>query len=607
MYIIEPLDDNVHSITLKENKVPTFHCSDIHLDSDKCKRDLLKHDFDQIKDAGGLIFIYGDLLDIMGTYGDRRMRREGLDPQFIVKGRSYIDVVIDYTIEFLKPYAENIAFLSYGNHECYHPDTDVLTSNGWVNIKDVTTNDLVATFNDRKIYFEYPEATVSKEVDNFYKIEGQSSCQNVSGKHAVVLNDLSKVNAEDISEIRDKDVPFGMIEDKESKINNSLLEVITAVVMDGTIVDRTKYGNTDAKRIQFKISKPKKIEYIKSILDKADIQYTLKEATKSPTNKLQPYYIRIYGDDARMIFKELGGVKDLPLYYSDLDSNEFDRFLDVIENTDGYKSNKNTLVWTTTSKWNLDIVQMAATLNGYLFSYFERYNSGFKDDGKLQYICYIRKGISKNRKMTIDKTGGGTAYCLQMPSGRFVTRYNGKVAFSGNTTIQDFHDTDPLRRIVYTLNQSPKVNIGLGAYAGWLIFKMKGRARDLKLHYHHGFGGSAKRSKGVLNVQLEVMRYPDADLLVRGHTHQKWYDPSTARQRITAAGTRFKDKVKYLQMGSYKDGLKDGHGGFEVKKNFAPTDIGGWNVYMEKVRIRKGEFDYEHIKTTVTEQTHDIF
>ena len=292
MYLIEPLDDNVHSITLKENKVPTFHCSDIHLDSVKCKRDLLKHDFDQIKDAGGLIFIYGDLLDIMGTYGDRRMRREGLDPQFIVKGRSYIDVVIDYAIEFLKPYAENIAFMSYGNHE---------------------------------------------------------------------------------------------------------------------------------------------------------------------------------------------------------------------------------------------------------------------------------------------------------------------------QTIRDFHDTDPLRRIVYTLNQSPKVNIGLGAYAGWLIFKMKGRTRDLKLHYHHGFGGSAKRSKGVLNVQLEVMRYPDADLLVRGHTHQKWYDPSTARQRITAAGTRFKDKVKYLQMGSYKDGLKDGHGGFEIKKNFTPTDIGGWNVYMESNRIRKDTFSYEHIKTTVTEQTHDIF
>ena len=60
-------------------------------------------------------------------------------------------------------------------------------------------------------------------------------------------------------------------------------------------------------------------------------------------------------------------------------------------------------------------------------------------------------------------------------------------------------------------------------------------------------------------------------------------------------------------MGAYKDGLKDGHGGFEVKKNFTPTDIGGWNVHMEEARIRDKDFDYKYIKTTVTEQTHDVF
>lgn len=289
MYIIEPLAENVHAITLKDKQVPTFHCSDIHLDSLKCRRDLLKKDLDEVKDAGGLIFIYGDLLDVMGSFGDRRLKREGVDPQFIVKGRTYIDVVCEYAVDFLSPYRENIAFMSYGNHEM---------------------------------------------------------------------------------------------------------------------------------------------------------------------------------------------------------------------------------------------------------------------------------------------------------------------------TILDFHDTDPLRRIVYTLNQDHKTNIGLGQYTGWLLFKRHSESgRDYRLNYHHGFGGNAKRSKGMLNVQLEVMRYPDADILVRGHTHQKWFDPSTARQRISQNGIQFKDKVKYIQMGAYKDGLSDGYGGFENKKNFNPTDIGGWNVHFEWSRVGDKRF----WGTTVTEQTHDIF
>lgn len=293
MFQFEPLSKNCHKFYLKEKSVPTYQCSDIHLDSMKCRRDLLKNDLDEVKAAGGLIFIYGDILDIMATYGDRRMRREGVDPQFIVKGRSYIDVVCEYAVEFLRPYSENIAFISYGNHE---------------------------------------------------------------------------------------------------------------------------------------------------------------------------------------------------------------------------------------------------------------------------------------------------------------------------QTILDFHDTDPLRRIVYTLNQFPNTNIALGQYTGWVLFeRFEGRGRSFSLQYHHGFGGSAKRSKGILNVQLEVMRYPDADLLVRGHTHQKWYDPSTARQRISKNGNQYKDKVKYLQMGAYKDGLSDGAGSFENKKNFNPTDIGGWNVHFDWTRTHTKEIDMKHWKTTVTNQNHEIF
>lgn len=606
----EPLSDNVWQINVEGQTLPTLQISDVHIDSIHCKRDILKSHMDEIVKAGGLIFIYGDLLDVMASYGDRRLRREYVDPQFIVKGRSYLDMVVEYAIKFLKPYSQNIAFISYGNHECYHPDTEVLTAGGWKNIKDVTQNDLVATFDESKIFYDNPTNTVSKKVESLYKLTGQHSCQYVSPKHRVVLNDMSVVNAEDIHSLKDKDLPYGMKLDSDVQFNDDIVRLITCVVMDGTIVDRSKYGNTDAKRIQFKISKPEKITYIRSVLDRLNVKYTFKKATKSKTNKLQPYYIRIYGDYARTIFDMVGSDKQLPEEFVNLSGSNFDAFIDALENTDAHRPNGNSISWSTTSKNELDLVQVMCIHNGWHCSTrYDDNRSGF-GKGKRQYVAYISEDITKNKDVSIDKYEySGLVYCLSMPNGRFITRYNGKVAYSGNCTIQKFHDTDPLRRIVYSLNQDDKTNIALGSYSGWVFlrFNVGRKAIIQKIHYHHGFGGNAKRSKGMLDVQIEAMKYPDADILVRGHTHQKWYDPSTTRMRVTQKGRIYKDKIKYIQSGSYVDGIADGKGGWAVEKNFVPTDIGGWFVDFSYYRYEKNGHDHEGIKSTVVETPVEEF
>lgn len=291
-HFVEELSENVHLFEFHNVKstdvVPTLFCSDIHLDSIGCKRDILKRHFDEIKEANGLIFIFGDLLDVMGSYGDRRLQREDIDPIFIQHGRTYLDLVAEFTIDFLKPYAKNIALISYGNHE---------------------------------------------------------------------------------------------------------------------------------------------------------------------------------------------------------------------------------------------------------------------------------------------------------------------------KTINKFHNHDILRSIVWALNLNQGVNIQLGAYSGWVFLRLKnGQASQIqKIHYHHGFGGSAKRSKGMLDVQIEAMKYPDANILVRGHTHQKWFDPSTARMRVTAKGRIYKDKIKYIQSGSYVDGIGAGKSGWPVEKNFNPTDIGGWFVDFKLKKSNADQYIISQIIETPVE------
>lgn len=285
-YSVEQLSDNVHRFGFScksTDVVPTLAVSDVHYDSVKCKRDLLKSHLDEIKEADGLIFIFGDWFDVMATYGDKRMKREQVDTRYIVRGRSYLDVVIEDSVEFLAPYADNIALISYGNHE---------------------------------------------------------------------------------------------------------------------------------------------------------------------------------------------------------------------------------------------------------------------------------------------------------------------------TTIRKYHDTDPLRRLVFGLNAKCNSNIQLGQYSGFIFMQFsyhKGTSTWSKtIHYHHGFGGNAKRSKGMLDVQIEVMKYPDVDIMFRGHDHQKWHDPSTTRMRVTQKGKVYKDSVNYIKTGSYKDGIGEGKQGWEVEKNFLPTCMGGWFTdYLynknEGVKIRLTE------------------
>lgn len=295
-HLSQQLNDNVHLYEFEGFRsgqtVSTLFCSDIHLDSIGCKREILKNHFDEIKKADGLIFIFGDLLDVMATYGDRRLQREDVDLQFIQRGRTYLDCVLEYTINFLKPYAKNIALISKGNHE---------------------------------------------------------------------------------------------------------------------------------------------------------------------------------------------------------------------------------------------------------------------------------------------------------------------------TVISKFHNIDLINHIVYALNMEEGAKIQVGQYSGFIMFRMAGNqkttSRTKVIHYHHGFGGSAKRSKGILDVQIEAMKYPDAEMLVRGHTHQKWYDPSTTRMRLTDQGRIYKDKIKYIQSGSYVDGIGDGKSGWAVEKNFNPTDIGGWFVDFT-FKISDGK---KFIQTTVIETPVEEF
>ena len=177
----------------------------------------------------------------------------------------------------------------------------------------------------------------------------------------------------------------------------------------------------------------------------------------------------------------------------------------------------------------------------------------------------------------------------------YLTKYKDIIRFLGRgnheTNVEKRMHTSPLDRVAAVLRERGG-DCHVGGYTGWLQFgelrtnKGERRARGRSnVHYHHGFGGNAPRSKGVLRVDIDQMQFPDAAVLLRGHTHQKWYVPVTV-DRLSSAGTPYQDTVHHVQMGSYKL-LGDRFAGWAVEKGFNTPRLGGW--WAMPVRDRKTE------------------
>jgi len=115
---VERLTRNIHrfNIPVRDNKfVEYLLISDLHIDNPKCRRDLLFADLKEAKRRGAKVIINGDFFCIMQGKWDPRSSKKDILPQHL--GSNYFQLVRDEAIELLRPYADIIALIGYGNHE----------------------------------------------------------------------------------------------------------------------------------------------------------------------------------------------------------------------------------------------------------------------------------------------------------------------------------------------------------------------------------------------------------------------------------------------------------------------------------------------------------
>jgi len=148
-------------------------------------------------------------------------------------------------------------------------------------------------------------------------------------------------------------------------------------------------------------------------------------------------------------------------------------------------------------------------------------------------------------------------------------------------------------RLVATLNTQYGGHVLHGAYGGWVRWMFEhtagGCRTSVKLKYHHGFGGEAPVTKGVIQTARQAVYLPDADVVVNGHSHNSYVVP-IARERLSDSGRVYADNQLHLRTPGYKQEYGDGSYGWSVERGSPPKSIGGAMLEMTYRRVKKGVF-----------------
>lgn len=146
-----------------------------------------------------------------------------------------------------------------------------------------------------------------------------------------------------------------------------------------------------------------------------------------------------------------------------------------------------------------------------------------------------------------------------------------------DTAVTKYHSLEPVSILIDRLNSKHGGQINHGGYSGYyhLIAKKEPRVYwSWKLRYHHGSGGSAPVTKGMIDHQRMLTWVSDADVITFGHKHNKLVDAGNMRERLTADGNVVYEPVTIVHTASYYH-PSPGRPGWAQERNFAPQDKGG--------------------------------
>lgn len=327
------------------------------------------------------------------------------------------------------------------NEECYIEGTEVLTPNGWMDFKDIKIGDYVYQYcQDGMIELtQVQHKTVKQFTGDMIKFSRKSQECIVTPNHDMVFftkaKGFQKKKASDFKIHKNTLIPIGgYLRDNGDLITSLSNEdrLRLAIQADGsnsywinTSGEKLLHGVAGGYTHSFGLTKQRKQIRLEQILNDLSIEYTSTDPDQKTGEKI--YKIR-YNHDFN--YKTLDWVT-----FSNKSQNWCKEFVEECSKWDGFELDSDGIGYCSIVKKNIDTVQIAAILGGFVTSIYEGSESERNPSYSNCFKLHMSKRDHKPRSHGVKKENynySGNVYCITVPSGAILTRLNNKVFISGN-------------------------------------------------------------------------------------------------------------------------------------------------------------------------------
>lgn len=357
--------------------------------------------------------------------------------------------------------------------ECFTPDVEILTTNGFKRFDELNNDEIVAQYNEMTSEISFVEPT------RFIKYHYSGEMFSFESKRAISLsttpnhefliknnNQFNKIKAKNINKSSVKKIPVCGIASGDEKELSVYEKLAIAFQADGNI--HTIYKN-NAKNIDsiisrwgfepkdghcsilFGFTKKRKIEQFLNDFSCLNISEIKSKIIKG---KLLRRFI-ISNVELSKISKNLRDI----FFIQNFSFQKAHSFLNYLMHWDGSILKNGNYYYSSVVKDNVDFVQEISTLAN-MYSRIGKQVDKRKPVYSDVYRIWINQKCKEITTQTIQKTSfqyEGEVYCVEVPTHNIIVRRNGKVVVIGNCHIG--HNGDRFKNIFEFL--SPKKFLGL--------------------------------------------------------------------------------------------------------------------------------------------------
>lgn len=333
----------------------------------------------------------------------------------------------------------NIIAWTATDEQCFHKDTEVLTPNGWVLLRDMNIGDEVYGYKEGKLFNDIVLNKTHKKSNKLIKIFNKRHNTLITEGHDMIQYKISdnkwyKYKAKDVILNNRYKTPTTVdFTEKSEDYLSDLDRVKIAIQADGHKTywtnkagDVLERGLKNGYNYHVSLYKERKISRFRSLIKNTDLKWCERKITTKGRDGVQFSLHLEYLKD----YKDLSWIKNKHLNKKICE--------DIINEAllwDGHIS-KNEKCYCSTNKSNIDTMQMIAILAGYRTNIHENNDSNrketFKNTYKLSLTNKDQEKIYSHSYKKEEIEYNDDVFCINVKNGGLVTRINDSVFISGN-------------------------------------------------------------------------------------------------------------------------------------------------------------------------------